>query len=757
MFVSNTRLLASASAAALAVVMFASTDSLARDSGRARNREVQEIAPMAREAEREIIFIMPPMKPVRNAAAPAKPAPSKLVEPANPAAPAKVAEPAKAPEPAKSAQPTKAAEASQPAAPDANAPPSNQAADGSARAAPAAPVSAPAQEMQAPAAVSADAPQPAVAASATPDQDISPLAPPQSAASAPTVVSTPPAGTAPVAEAPPVEQRLEAQKAPVAAAAQPVEAAPVASHQSPAPPTAQEPAASEPAPADPLEAAADASARIAALLNGGVKGPAEVRIADRATMWLPAGRVFVSGESAQKLAKEAGLELRAAALGLVAPAGEGLSWLAPIELLDDGFVKTGEADALQAEKLLAAFQAGLPEVNANRAKSGQPPVSLAGWLVPPALDDKHRLSACVNVVTEGGAQGGDRFFNCEAWALGRQGAIKVSVAEGGEQAERMKGEALALADTIVYDHGKAYEDVEVATDMPAPYAAADLLTSDVSAKNMAAALAAPADVQESGFSPVALLVKLWKVILFAAIAIGAVFAWFRRRNARGDAESLVASAGPAEDESQADADAAPAPSLFARLAPSLHARFAKPPAQSGNVAAAGRDAGVAAVSSRVVREDRAASQQPTSGGLMDRLSALRPGGAASTTESVDGADAIEGGPAAALKTLASRMRNAPEAPPAPVDVSRVIRAARALPGAAPPPPATEGPLLEDASLSVAAEAAPAARAPAAATPSNTGTAPVAEAEAFGGLVEPGDAAATSAAMHAREALRQASA
>jgi hypothetical protein len=38
-----------------------------------------------------------------------------------------------------------------------------------------------------------------------------------------------------------------------------------------------------------------------ALLAQGVRGPVEVRLADRATMWLPANRVFLDGEQARKL------------------------------------------------------------------------------------------------------------------------------------------------------------------------------------------------------------------------------------------------------------------------------------------------------------------------------------------------------------------------------------------------------------------------------------------------------------------------
>lgn len=713
----SSRFLASASVIVLAGAVFATSEGLARDYGR-RNRDVvQEVAPLSRGDASDIIFEMPPLQPVKKSAVAAAPPP------------AKVAEPAKAAEPEKVAAPANARPANTPAAaalPEATAP-------------------APVVESAKPAAVSAT-PAPEAQQPAAPPAQSQTEAPPEQAVATPAEGILPGAPTLeqPVAEAPPappaeqpVAEAPPAAATPAEAAQAPAAPAPVASNDNPAPPQAQEPAPSELAPAEPAQGS-DSAARIAALLKEGVNGPAEIRIADRATLWLPAGRVFVPAEPAKKLAQEAGLEWRAGAQGVVAPASERLEWLAPVELLDDGFIKTGEADALQAEKLLAAFQAGLPEVNGNRAKGGQPPVALAGWLTPPALDDKHRLSACVNVATEGGASGGDKFFNCEAWALGRQGAIKVSVAEGGEQADKMKGEALALADTIVYDHGKAYEDIEIATDKSAPYAAADLLTSDVAAKGIAAA---PAEPQEYVSLPLLLVLKLWKVILFAVVAIGGVIAWFRRRMEREADDAASARASRME---AVETPANEPVSLFARMLPTLHARFAKKSVPAQDPAAAmAREAGVDAVSSRGARDRSTSAEEPAS----------------------------------ALKKLATKMRGAtPEPAPAPVDVARVIRAARTLPGAAPAPAAepimteapviaTPAPVTPKAPAPIAPQgiAGDSAAKPSSQQPSAAPSAPPAAkdepapADDFGGLVEPGDEAATSAAMHARESLRQATA
>ena len=743
---SSSRLVASACLAALAGVSFAPTAASARDFRPGGGNVVEVLPPLSSVGSRDIIYVMPPLQPVNGSAVAAKPVPAKSVEPAKIAepakatAPAKVAAPAKAPEPAKVEEAVKAPEpvkASGPAV-AAKEPPAAKPSDSSATAEAPKPM---AENPATPEAVTASPAAPAdpvaVAEAPKPAEVVKPAETPQPVAQDVQTAQEVPAApetAAPVApdsqpQAAPAEAATAAAEPPQPEAATPAETAapqaetPVAANDNGAPAETQGPQPVETLSAEAVQAVADADARIAALLAAGVKGPTEVRIADRATMWLPAGRIYIPGEPARKLAQEAGLELRPSAQGLVAPDDDKLNWLAPVELLDDGYIKTGESEALQADKILAGFQAGLPEVNAQRVKAGQPPVSLAGWLSPPKLDDKRRLSACVNV----GAEGGDSFFNCEAWALGRQGAIKVSLAEGGEAAEKMKGEALALADTIVYDHGKAYEDIEVVTDKAAPYGAADLLTSDVSAKSVVPP--APAEGQSKPALPLHLLLKLWKVILFAAVAIIGVIAWFRRRK------------GAEQPAPRAQVQPEAAPSLFARLLPTLHARLAKNTLPSDAVSEV-RAAGVDAVSSRVGRSAASPKEKSQPGGLFGKLLALRAGrkgnDEAEPTSVITSMGDEE--PSAALAKLASKMRGAAaeSSGPSSVDVSRVIRAARSLPGAAPEP--VEPPTQQQA------RQAPAAPPPA---PEKK-----MDAEAFG-LVEPGDEAAASAASNASRALRQA--
>ncbi|MCC3244025.1 DUF2167 domain-containing protein [Methylocystis sp. WRRC1] len=789
---------------------------------------VQEITPPSQEETQEIIYEMPPMRPVKKSVYLTEPGvspgadvvrggeparrvgPVKVVEPAKMSAPVKMREAAKTVEPPKTVEPVRpaattpmAAPAPSPEQPIAQAAPEPEAetapggqpltdAPPPAEAAVASetPINPPAPEnkeaskaggetpepLQAQAEAEAAAPEPIAATMRPPLMTEHPTQKSLVGAGQPSAkLQLQSASTEDPALVPGLKPALQAGATPVASAAQASEQPPAA--ESPtsaaeqatiepkvAPPAANDnaTAAQAPAPGEPAQdQTAAAEARIAALFAEGVKGPAEVRIADRATMWLPAGRVFIPLEPARKIAREAGLDLRSGAQGLVAPGVDKLDWLATVELLDDGYIKASEPEALQPEKLLAAFEASLPEVNAQRGGVGQPPVTLGGWLTPPALDARKRLSACVSIETQTEPGGADRFFNCEAWALGRQGAIKVSLADGGEQAERLKGEAAALVETIVYDRGKAYEEVDLAADKVAPYAAADLLTRDVSAKSIAPI--APVEA-EAPKAPVAvtiliLIAKLWKVGLFAVAAIGSVLVWMRRK--RSAAEAASAPAKTARVETPAPEKEAPAmsaearPSLFARLLPTLHARFAAK--EDKSVAAptqAAGDLAASKVESGVTPKSRAPREKSAVSVLLGKFTSLRSAGKGSDDKAspapivkkVEGKPAaVEGAdePVSALKKLAMKMRRSGPEPETPsVDLSRAMRTTRTLPGAASEGVAAGEPKAEMGEPGV--ENAPPA-------PVNEATA---EADVFG-LIEPGDEAATSAAINAGRALRAA--
>lgn len=812
------------SIALLAALTMPAGKSLARD-GRHADQAAQGAPVIGEDSSDDIIYVMPPLKPVKGALASAKKTPAAAKNSAPPAPVEASVAPVAAPVAAAAKQQEGVAElsASKPAkveamvaesaAKPADAPtpvaasgieslPAPQEAAAGGAAGPSMPETKTAEVEPAGKAVAVteqgaeavkDPEQPAAVAGAgsKPVEVPLPATAPDAAQSArsqmnPTVSAPeggdiqagPAPGLAPAAlepaardAEPPPAVAVGAAPAPDAAKAAPevAKAAPEVTTASDAPkampesPTetaaAPEQAAKAETPAEP--ASSDADQRIEALLAQGVVGPAEIRLADRATMWLPKDRVFLPPETARKLATEVGLDLRPEAQGMVTPAGGKLGWLAPIELIEDGHV-AAEPGALDAAKLMSAFEASLPQVNAQRAAGNQSPVSLQGWLAEPELDEKHRLSACVNVSTANAAGEPDRFFNCEAWALGRGGAIKVGVADSGELSERLKGEAHAIVGTIVFDHGKTYEDFDPATDIAAPYSAGDLMIHDVSPKAAAPAPAAPAapaaEVSEED-SDASILDLLSNPLVMAVIGLVVLLIHIRIKHTRGGDKAPAVEA-PAKqppavrkqaDEPAKDAAAPASRSLFGRLLPTLYARFARKDKPAPEKEESIESAAPASKPSPSAAQPSASEPRSLVARLLPTLHArfARKGAAAVAKP---GNDSDE--PAFALKKIATMMKKPSEPAPAPVNTARVVRQTRSV-------GATALAIAEEPETTSATVVVPEATVDDLLPPHvETHVAPVAPLVAATaaaddlGLVEPGDEAAASAASHAARARRK---
>ena len=172
-----------------------------------------------------------------------------------------------------------------------------------------------------------------------------------------------------MAPAAPQENPVAANPAPVAQANDVPAAAPA-----PAAPVATTPAADS----QPKRPAALDAARIAAIIQSGVKGPADVRLADRAVYSLPVERVFLPKDKARELVEGAGHQWDDSTVGVVLGEATGSEWLAFVDLLDDGYIKDNEASNLDATKLLDAYKAGVAADNEARVRAGAKPLVVTG-------------------------------------------------------------------------------------------------------------------------------------------------------------------------------------------------------------------------------------------------------------------------------------------------------------------------------------------------------------------------------------------
>ena len=467
------------------------------------------------------------------------------------------------------------------------------------------------------------------------------------------------------------------------------------------------------------------------LLAQGVRGPVEVRLADRATMWLPANRVYLDGEQARKLLG-AGKNWDNATQGVILPATSRPDWMAYVSLVDDGYISDQDAKAMDPEAVLGTYKAKVAAENPARARQGLSQLEVTSWMEAPRYDAKHRLSSCVGATVLGSKSADDRIVNCSSFALGDHGAFKIVVAGQETNYQRFRGESGALIDTIVYDKGKGYDDADLATVKTAPYGLIALMTGDTNFKKVTVAQpAAPAPTQKLGL--IALLVayalKFGKMLLFGVAAVFAFVRWMARKRKSDDKK-------PAEAEVAAEpiwrrAIQAGRASLGSRGAPAQPVA-ASPGAAGSELEEARPMTGVGAALA-AARAKLPSLPFPRKGPEPAAASNAEPQG--------------EESPATSLARLASMMRKKAPEVPVQVDLSRLERrpsfgaavkrseleVVRPLPGAAP--------------KHAAAAPAPAPRAEPAPEPTPT-------LEPFA-LIEPGDEAAASLAISARESLREA--
>jgi uncharacterized membrane-anchored protein len=510
----------------------------------------------------------------------------------------------------------------------------------------------------------------------------------------------------------------------------------------------------------------------AALLAQGVRGPVEVRLAGRATLWLPAGRVYLDGQQARKaLGSAQGWDN--AAQGVVLPTASRPDWMAYVSLIDDGYISDRDAKAMDPNSILGTFKAKVDADNPAREHQGLSMLEVTGWMEAPRYDAKHRLSACLRATLLGSKSPDDRFVNCSAFALGGQGAFKIVVVGQEADVERFKGEASALAETIAYDKGKGYEDADSATVKTAPYGLVALMTGGVDFNKIT-----PARAMGTAKKPgllglvIVYLLKFGKMLLVGAAALFALAA-VGRRIARKRKSSEGESSG---DESSRDEAAQKQPSaapIWQRAMEAARAKIASRGGKGALVAVSAETAeprdlemeaadepdmeapepqsGLASTLAnlraklppRFVRR-KASEAAPAAVAPAQRVSVAQPRAAAPSSEAAQSDESS----AASLSRLASLMRKKALEPAVQVDLSRLERrayrdaaaapeVARPLDGAAPLAASKPDPAPTRAPAAIAAPAAPSAPA----------------LDSFA-LIEPGDEAAASMAISARESLRE---
>ncbi|MFO1476959.1 MAG: DUF2167 domain-containing protein [Verrucomicrobiota bacterium] len=238
-----------------------------------------------------------------------------------------------------------------------------------------------------------------------------------------------------------------------------------------------------------------------------LQGPAKATLKNIARLDVPAGYVFLDGDSTRKLLKMSGEPVSGGELGMLSPTND--EWTVMFEFDDVGYVKDDEKDKLDAGKMLAAIKAGTEEANKERAKNGIPPILVVGWEQPPTYNpETHNLEWAVRATSDG-----HPILNYNTRLLGRKGVMElVLIVEPDKLAATLPDYKKILAH-YSFQSGQSYAEFKPG-DKIAAYGLTALVVGG-------AALGA---AKLGLFASLAILLKkAWKLVVVAIVAVASFF------------------------------------------------------------------------------------------------------------------------------------------------------------------------------------------------------------------------------------------
>ena len=264
--------------------------------------------------------------------------------------------------------------------------------------------------------------------------------------------------------------------------------------------------------AQPTEAArAEYEAAARAANEAALTGPSDVKLVDQAVLRLPRGFIYIPAAESGRLLAAMGNRVGDGLLGIVVSPTSQTGWFVVMRFTKSGYIKDDDAKEWKVDELLSGLRAGTEEGNKERRTRGINEIEIVGWVEAPKYDAvTHRLVWSLESKEKGAAAGGERGVNYNTYALGREGYISMNLVTGMKEIQAEKPIAHELLASLEYNSGKRYSDFNSATDHVAEYGLAALVGGFAAKKLGLFALL------------FAFLLKFWKLIAVALVAIGAI-------------------------------------------------------------------------------------------------------------------------------------------------------------------------------------------------------------------------------------------
>ncbi len=242
-------------------------------------------------------------------------------------------------------------------------------------------------------------------------------------------------------------------------------------------------------------------------MQAATKGPAEIVLANQATLRLPAGYLYVPKKEAAVLMDAWGNSTGDEFHGLVFSDQED-NWFTTIDYIASGYIKDDDAKDWDAEELLDSIKEGTEEQNKMRAQRGINEMEIVGWVQQPTYQANiHHLVYSISSKDKGAAADAEQGINYNTYVLGREGYFNLNLVTGLSAIGEDKRHAETLLSALTFNDGKRYDQFVEGTDHVAEYGLA--------------ALVAGAAAKKIGLlATIGLFfAKAWKLILLAGIGV----------------------------------------------------------------------------------------------------------------------------------------------------------------------------------------------------------------------------------------------
>lgn len=229
------------------------------------------------------------------------------------------------------------------------------------------------------------------------------------------------------------------------------------------------------------------------------------------TIKVPSGFKYLSGPQAERILVDVwgNPKPETPSLGMILPENKGAtsidSYVFNIDYEEMGYVKDDDANDINYDELLTQMKEDSKTENEERKKAGYEAITIVGWASKPFYDNQRKILHWAKELKFG--QDPINTLNYNIRILGRKGVLVLNAISTMKELPLVKKDINKVLDIVQFNDGFKYDQFDASIDEVAAWTIGGLVAGKVLAK--------------AGF--LALLLKFWKILAVAVIALFAKF------------------------------------------------------------------------------------------------------------------------------------------------------------------------------------------------------------------------------------------